>query len=87
MAKDSKWTDPNVINPRVQYFSACTKNNSVAKPILSKIIDKALVIRAIKLNTGDAEGLRSNFMMEPDLITKLYLDQNGLDDSQLALIL
>lgn len=71
----------------MQYFAACEKNNSVAKPILSKIIDRALVLRDIKLNAGDAEGLRENFMMDPELINKLYLDQNGLDDTQLAIIL
>ena len=86
-ALDSKWTDPNLNNPRMQYYAACTKNNSVAKPILSKIIDKALVLRDLKLNSGDAEGLRDNFMMDPELIQKLYLDHNGLEDNQLAAIL
>lgn len=64
MAKESKWTDPNVNDPRMQYFAACTKNNSVAKPILSKIIDKALVLRDLHLNNGDSEGLKDNFMMD-----------------------
>jgi len=41
----------------------------------------------LKLNTGDAMGLRDNLMTEPDLVSKLYLDQNGLDGDQLAFIL
>lgn len=64
MAKESKLTDRNVLDPRMQYFAACTKNNSVAKPILSKIINKALVLRDLHLNNGDSEGLRDNFMMD-----------------------
>lgn len=58
----------------------------MAKPILSKIVDKALVLRDLKLNTGDAMGLRANLMSDPDLINKLYLDENGLDGNQLAFI-
>ena len=87
MAKDSKWTDPSLNNPKVEYYNECTKANSVAKSILSKIIDKQLVLRDLKLNTGDAKGLRDNFMNHQNLVNKLYLDQNGLDGNQLAYIL
>ena len=73
-----------MINPRVQYYNECTKANTVAKPILSKIIDKQLVIRDILLNVGDSKGLQDNLMYNPDLINKLYLDSNGLDGNQLA---
>lgn len=52
----------------MQYYAACTKNNSVAKSILSKIIDKGLVLRDLKLNDGDSEGLRDNFMLDSDLV-------------------
>lgn len=73
--------DPSVKNSRMQYYTACTKANSVAKPIMSKIIDKALVLRDLKLNSGDSMGLRDNMMTDPDLVSKIYLDQNGLDAS------
>lgn len=59
----------------------------MAKSILSKIINKQLLLRDLKLNTGDAMGLRENLMTEPDLINKLWLDANGLDGNQLAFIL
>ena len=59
----------------------------MAKPILSKIIDKQLVLRDLKLNTGDALGLRDNLMNHQQLINKLYLDSNGLDGNQIAHIL
>ena len=84
---ESKWSDPNLKNKRIQYFSACIQSKTVAKPILSKIMNKALVLRDMKLNTGDAMGLRENLMTDPDLINKLYLDENGLDGNQLAFIL
>ena len=87
MAKDSKWTDTTINNPRVKYYNECTKANSVAKPILSKIIEKQLVLRDLKLNTGDAMGLRDNLMNHRDLVNKLYLDENGLDGNQLSFIL
>ena len=78
-AKDSKYTDPTLNNPRMQYYNECTKANSVAKPILSKIVDKQLVLRDIKLNTGDSMGLRDSLMNNLTLVNKLYLDNNGLD--------
>jgi len=81
IAKDSRFNDQNQINPRVQYYNECTKANAVAKPILSKIIDKQLVIRDILLNVGDSKGLQDNLMYNPDLINKLYLDSNGLDSN------
>lgn len=56
----------------------------MAKPILSKIIEKQLVLRDLKLNTGDAMGLRDNLMNHRDLVNKLYLDENGLDGNQLS---
>ena len=87
MAKDSRFTDPNSHDKRVQYYNECTKANSVAKPLLSKIFNKQLVLRDIKLNSGDANGLRDNFMHHPTLINKLYLDSNGLDGDQLAAII
>lgn len=40
MAKDSRFTDPNLNEKRVQYYNECTKANSVAKPLLTKIFDK-----------------------------------------------
>ena len=40
MAKDSRFTDPNLNEKRVQYYNECEKANSVAKPLLSKIFDK-----------------------------------------------
>lgn len=46
---------------------------------MSKIIDKTLILRDLKLNSGDAIGLRDNMMTDPDLVSKLYLDHNGLD--------
>lgn len=44
------------------------------------------MLRDIKLNSGDAKGLNDTLMYHPDLINKLYLDNNGLDGNQLALI-
>ena len=40
MAKDSKFTDPELNNPLVQYYNECVKANTVAKPLLSKIVDR-----------------------------------------------
>ena len=79
MAKDSRFTDPNLNNPLVQYYNECIKANSVAKPLLSKIVDRQLVLRDIKLNTGDCQGLRDVFMQHTNLISKLYLDSNSMD--------
>lgn len=87
MAKDSKFTDPAMANPRIQYFNECTKANSVAKSILSKIIDKQLLLRDLKLNVGDSSGLHESMMNDPNLVSKIYLDNCGLDDNKLATIL
>lgn len=76
MAKDSRFTDPTLNNPLVQYYNECTKANTVAKPLLSKIVDRRLVLRDMKLNTGDAMGLRDAFTHHTNLISKLFLDNN-----------
>lgn len=86
VAKDSKYTDPNCQNPRVQYFNECTKANSMAKPILSKIIDKQLLLRDLNLNAGDAKGLQESMAADENLVHKIYLDNCGLDDTRLAQI-
>ena len=84
VAKDSRFSDPDMSNSKIQYFNECTKANSVAKPILSKIIDKQLLLRDLKLNIGDTSGLHESMMNDPNLVTKLYLDSCGLDDNGLA---
>ena len=79
MAKDSKFTDPDLNNPLVQYYNECVKANTVAKPLLSKIVDQQLILRDLKLNTGDSRGLRDNLMHHQYLVSRLYLDSNGMD--------
>ena len=59
----------------------------MAKSILSKIIDKQLLLRDLKLNIGDSSGLHESMLNDPNLVSKIYLDNCGLDDSKLALIL
>ena len=59
----------------------------LAVPLLRKIQDHALLVREYRINTGQARGLLGNFLLTRDLLTRLYLDSNGLDGRQLALIL
>ena len=84
MAMDSRFTDPNLHNPQFDYYNQCTLNKTMAKSLLSKIVDKQLVLRDMKLNSGDSRGLRDDLMNHDSLINKLYLDGNGLDGDQLG---
>ena len=65
MAKDGRFSDPDQPNTRVKYYNKCTQANSVAKAILSKISDKQLVLRDVKLNSGDAMGLSDTLHDNP----------------------
>ena len=43
-------------------------------------------MRDLKLNTGDSRGLRDNLMHHQHLVSKLYLDSNGMDGVQTGAI-
>ena len=44
-------------------------------------------MREVKINTGQAKGLLGNFLIQKDLIEKIYLDSNGLDGDSLSYII
>ena len=71
----------------MKYLKECLKDKSIIIPLLNKIIDRALLIRDVNITTGQAKGLRANLMLNDNLISKLYLDDNNLDANQLCLIL
>ena len=74
-------------HPKVKYLKECLKDNSLIIPIINKIIDKFLLVKDVKITTGQAKGLQANMEMNSDLIHKLYLDDNSLDGFQLSIIL
>ena len=59
----------------------------MAIPILSKIQNHALLVREVKINSGQAKGLLGNFLIQKDLIERIYLDSNGLDGNSLSNII
>ena len=65
----------------MKYLKECFKDQSIIIPILNKVIDHALLIRDTSLTTGQAKGLQGNLMLSPNLVSKLYLDDNNLDGS------
>ena len=66
-------------HPKVKYLKECMKDNSLIIPIINKIIGKVLLIRDVKITTGQAKGLQANMEINQDIIQKLYLDDNSLD--------
>ena len=72
---------------KVRYLKECLKDKSVIVPFLNKIIENALLIRDTKITSGQAKGLQGSMMINTNLISKLYLDDNNLDGSQLCTIL
>ena len=84
---DPKHAESEDSDPKIRFLRECAREHALAVPILRKIQDRALLVRECKINTGQAKGLLGNFLLARDLLTRLYLDSNGLDGPQLALIL
>ena len=78
--ENSKYIETET-HPKVKYLKECFKDNSIIIPLLNKIVEHALLIRDTKITTGQAKGLQASMMLNTNLITKLYLDDNNLDSS------
>jgi Ran GTPase-activating protein (RanGAP) involved in mRNA processing and transport len=87
LAMNSKYIQTNESDPKIKFYMECIKDNAVALPIMTKIIDGQLLIRNTKLNSGLANALKGMLLLNKTLINKLYLDSNGLDGENLTQIL
>jgi len=72
---------------KVKFFKECQKDNVLATPILTKIIDQTLLIRNKVLNVGFCKAINGALKMVPTLITKLTLDSNGLEDKNTCILI
>eukprot|EP00347_Sterkiella_histriomuscorum_P002614 403367462 len=74
-------------DPNFHYFIQCNKDNVLALPALSKIQNKQLVLLGYPLNKGLARGIKQFLKHYKTCITKLALDNNGLQDTWMRQIL
>jgi hypothetical protein len=69
-------------------FNAATnKNMAVSIPILTKIKNKKLFLSYYHIGPGICDSLKEAFGINLSLITHLNLDNNGLNDENLSLII
>ena len=76
----AKHVENGETDPNIKFIEECAKENTFAIPILRKIQNNSLILKDIKLNTGQARGLLGNFMMTKGMVQRLYLNNNGLSD-------
>jgi hypothetical protein len=63
------------------------RDKTLALPIMTKIFDGVLIIRNFKINQGLARAIYGQLIFQNNQVQKLYLENNGVDGNQLALIL
>jgi len=64
----------------VAFFTNCKRQVELALPILSKIKNGELILNDYRLEHGHFEALVTSFVIQPDSLTKITLNNCGLDD-------
>lgn len=82
-----KYVENGDVDPKVKFMEECAKDNVLAIPILRKIQSNSLQLRDIRITDGLAKGLTGNLLMAKEIVQRLYLDNNGLSDGQLSMII
>ena len=70
----------------IKYFYECKKKNVTPLPILFKVYNQTLQLNGYTLNEGVVQSLAEALAVYPEIIHSIQLSQNGLKDSQIALI-
>ena len=86
-AQNSNWSEEDTDEPKVKFFKECMRDKTLALPIMTKIFDGVLIIRNFKINQGLARAIYGQLIIQNNRVQKLYLENNGVDGNQLALIL
>lgn len=64
------------------FFTNCKKQSELALPILAKIKNFELTLNDYRLDIGQFEALATSFAIQPNILTKITLNNSGLDDMQ-----
>ncbi|CDW72588.1 UNKNOWN [Stylonychia lemnae] len=75
------------LDPNLQYFLKCYKENVLALPTLSRIQNKQFSLQGYPLNKGICKAVKKYLQTCKNCLTKLALDNNALQDKWLKSIL
>ena len=70
------------------YHRIIKESGEICLPLISKVIDGKLVLQGYTLDSGHFEALSTSIKeTQQPVITDVYLDNCGVDDHELALLL
>ena len=82
LPKFTEQTDENV-----SFYRLCEQEHVLVFPVFSKILNQSLLVKNQKLHTGKCIAMKGVLTLMPNMLTKIYLDSNGLQGSDLSIIL
>jgi len=71
----------------LEYYMSSNKNHSVALPVLNQIENKQLYLKGYKLSSGTCKSLCEAFGVNLQILNGITLDENGLSDTDLSMII
>ena len=74
-------------DPRKYYFSNCTTKAEPVLDLLNKISDKSIILEEYTLGEGHCSGFMKACELEHELVSKVYLDNCGLQPTALTFFL
>jgi len=60
------------------FFKLCEQERVLVFPVFSKIINQSLLVKYQKLHTGVCIAMKGVLTLMPNMLTKIFLDSNGL---------
>jgi hypothetical protein len=65
---------------KVAFIKNTNAHSELALPLIAKIKNFELILSDYRLEIGHFEALKASFKLEPNLLTKVTLNNCGLDD-------
>lgn len=72
---------------KVKFIMKSNSQSELALPILAKIKNKELILTDYRLEHGHFEALKAAFLIEPDIVNKITLNNCGVDDTNFNCLL
>lgn len=74
-------------DPSLNYFIECNKEHVLSLPTLSRIQNKLLSLFSYSLNSGVCKAIKAFLRNNKTVLERLILDNNGLKENMLGLIM
>lgn len=82
-----KMVENSKMNHLLKYHRDCIRENVMPLPILFKIRNRRLVLKGYRLNDGLCQSLKHACKVDPDLLTSIKLQDNGISDYDMSQVM